>query len=284
MIQNILFISVMVLGVSCQKTEIEVSDENVKIFVEISEEELTRVNEDGSSFVSGDKVQVENTSRLTNNSATFTFDGSQWTTSDVILWDGQSENTFQAWHPADASFENFVIPADQSEGLDYSDWMTASATAKISDGGVKLKFKRHLTKVTVAIVGWGDEYDQTAKSIDRLDMISLSGVMSNTDGTVTGDGNILPVQTYAAKPNESLIAIIAPGSYEAGVEFMKVYINGNEDPLTVTTSQPFTLKPSMAYKLQLKIGKNSLTIASDDVTVKPWADETLEDVIVAPGN
>ena len=274
----------MVLGVSCQKTEIEVSDENVKIFVEISEEELTRVNEDGSSFVSGDKVQVENTSRLTNNSATFTFDGSQWTTSDVILWDGQSENTFQAWHPADASFENFVIPADQSEGLDYSDWMTASATAKISDGGVKLKFKRHLTKVTVAIVGWGDEYDQTAKSIDRLDMISLSGMMDNNEGIVTGDENIKSIQTYIVEKNRSMVAIVAPGLYDAGVEFMKVYINGSDEPLTVKTSDAFTFKPGLAYKLQLKIGKNSLIIASDDVTVKPWADETLEDVIVAPGN
>ena len=273
--KNILVLSAIALGVSCQKNDVESLGENVKIFVDIEEEEFTRVSDDGSCFVEGDQIQVENTSRSTNNSATFIFDGSAWSTNGVILWEGQGVNEFHAWHPATASFGNFTIPSDQSEGLGQSDWMTASASATPADGGVKLGFKRHLSKVTVEIVGWGDEYLENAQTVDRLDLISLSGMMNNIGKAVIGDDNLKTIQTYVTERNKSMVAIIAPGEYTAGVKFMEVYVNGCTEPLKVTTAEKFTFKPNMAYVLKLKIGKDCLQLASDQVSVKQWDNEDL---------
>ena len=284
LIKNIIFLSALILGVSCQKTEVEALSENVKIFVDI-EEELTRVSDDGSRFVNGDQIKVLNTSRLTNNSATFTLDGNEWPTDDVILWNPQVINEFHAWHPANASFEEFDIPEDQSEGLGQSDWMTASAFATPADGGVKLTFKRHLTKVAVEIVGWGEEYPSDVQVVDRLDLISLHSAMTNDGEKVTGNGNSKFIQTYVTQQNKPMVAIIAPGTYQQDVEFMKVYVNGNTQPLTVTNAVEFTFKPNMAYTLKLKIGKDGLVISSDDVSVNPWGDEELgdQDVVAEAG-
>ena len=166
-------IPAFIYGVSCQVIEEIQYDENVKILVSINDEYQTRVSDDGKSFVEGDEIQVVNMSRETNNSATFIYDGMGWSTEDVILWSAQGDNVFKAWHPADASFDSFTIPTNQSAGLGGSDWMTAQSTARPSDGGVSLRFSRHLTKVKVTIESWGDEYADSEKKVARLDLMSV---------------------------------------------------------------------------------------------------------------
>jgi hypothetical protein len=85
--------------------------------------------------------------------ATYTYSASskKWNTTDELYWDGNSDNTFNAWYPATAEYTSFNIPSDQSSGTAQADWMTATTTAKKSDGTVELLFAHHLSKVRITI-------------------------------------------------------------------------------------------------------------------------------------
>ena len=97
----------------------------------------TRVayEDDGTTnFINGDEICVQNILREFKNIATYTFDGSTWTTTDVLVWNGgTTESQFQAWYPATASFDKFTLPTLQNdnERLATADWMTASTSAMV---------------------------------------------------------------------------------------------------------------------------------------------------------
>lgn len=278
---TILLISAFVYGVSCQMMETVQNDENVKILVSVSEDEYTRVSEDGSCFVDGDEIQVVNKSRSTNNKATFTYDESadDWSTDDKILWEGQGDNEFEAWHPASASFESFTISGDQSAGLGLSDWMTANAVAKPSDGGVALSFRRHLAKVNVKITSWGSEYPSGSQTVNGLYIRSLNGVMYNDGSDITGNGSPVSIKTYVLDANEEFVAIVSPGTYSAGSEIMRIYVNGNSESLSVKASKSLELKSGKAYSFELTVGRDCIEIAPGDVSVTDWDEEVLDDQV-----
>lgn len=284
LMKYILLVSIFASLAACQKQDFQ-ENQNVKIFVSINSETQTRVNHDATALIDGDQLVVLNTSRKTNNRAVFVYNESydEWVTSDNIMWEGKGDNVFKAWHPATAEFETFTIPFDQTSGLNACDWMTAIASAKIADGGVSLKFNRHLTKVNVMVTGWGNEFGAEGPIIDNVDLISLSGTLTNDGVSVTGDATPVAVRSYYQPDKNLRSAIIAPGEYSAGDDIIKVYINGNEIPLLVKASEGLNLKAGMAYTLKLYIGKDRMEITSDDVSVERWDDETLTNQEILSG-
>ena len=180
----ILFFIAVFCFVACQTYDMQTYD-TVQIFASISTDSPTRVSDDGASFTDGDMIRVENTSRQTNNIATFKYSSSagKWLTEDVMLWEGYGDNLFKGWYPASASFGSFTIPADQSAGYGTADWMTSIASAKASDGGVGLLFSHHLVKVIVEAASWGSEFELDDQKIESLDLLSLSTGMTN-NGTI----------------------------------------------------------------------------------------------------
>ena len=50
-----------------------------------------------TDFVTDDQICVVNTMRTSKNSATYTFDGTTWTTTDAFVWNGSAKNQFKAW-------------------------------------------------------------------------------------------------------------------------------------------------------------------------------------------
>lgn len=252
-------------------------DSQVQISANITPCVLTRVTEDGTSFTNGDAIKVQNINRENKNLAIYTYSEStgKWSTSDELYWDGAEANTFNAWYPASAAYGSFTIPADQTSGIADADWMTATASAKKTDGIVNLSFTHNLAKVTVTIDSWSNEYPANEKVANALELNSLSSIMSY-DGTLSGDKTAKWVKAYVAQPNTSFVAIIAPATYASGDNIMQIYVNGSSTPLAVKTSSVLTIEAGKAYSFKLTVGKDLAAISSS-VTIGGWDDVALDD-------
>lgn len=272
----ILFFIAVFCFAACQIDDMQTYD-TVQVFASISIDSSTRVSDDGASFTDGDVIRVENTSRQTNNIATYTYSSSSdtWATDDVMLWEGQGDNLFKGWYPATASFGSFTIPVDQSAGNAAADWMTATASAKSSDGGVGLLFSHHLVKVTVEAASWGSEFAQDDQEIESLDLLSLSTVMANDGTAVSGDGTTVFVKACPVQSGAAFVALVAPGTYPSGAEIMHIQVG--DEQLVVQTSGALEIQAGKAYAFKVNVGKDMIVVSSDDVTVSEWDDVTLDD-------
>ena len=180
---------------------------------------VTRVSDDGTRFTDGDVVRVVNLDRTTDNLADYTYSESSnsWNTIDNLLWEGREENHFNAWHPASATYTMFSIPADQSNGISFADWMTASASASQSAGSVNFEFCHNLSKVTVHISGWGTEYAEAERVVNSVKIATISRFVSkNESGEISGNGQASMIVSCPVTDDYS--AIVAPGLYSAGSE------------------------------------------------------------------
>ena len=257
----------------------------VHISARIEPSIITKVTEDGTSFSDGDAIQVQNMNRKNMNLAKYTYSAStgKWNTTDKLYWEGNSENTFHAWYPTTATYDSFTIPSDQTDGTSEADWMTASTAARRPDGKVRLSFSHNLAKVSVMVDGWTNEYTDNERVINRLDIKSISSIISRNE-TIYGDNVSKWIKTCPIKANSIFNCIIAPGKYETGTDIMMVYVNSSGTPLSVKTSSEIEILPGKAYNFRLNIGKTLATITSS-VSVGDWEDENLDDqqaVITGP--
>ena len=88
--------------VSCSQEEIlqqETDADAVRVVASISNLQTRVAYEDNgaTNFINGDEICVQNTLRETKNIATYTFDGTTWTTTDAFVWNGSAKNQFKAW-------------------------------------------------------------------------------------------------------------------------------------------------------------------------------------------
>jgi len=250
------------------------SEDTVSIAAKIGPE--SRVSEDGESFLDGDAVMVENKSRTSENLAEFTYDSETglWNTEDILYWQGSDDNSFTAWYPVGASYERFVIPASQTGGTADCDWMTTDVVAKKENGAVMLSFEHHLSKITVVIESWNDQFAESERTIGNLKLLSLSSVMQNDGHMVVGDGKSQFVDTYVLSADSRFSAIVSPGTYSAGTEIINITIG--EKQLTVKTIDAVTINPANAYTFFLTVGKDEISVSG--VSVGDWAVEDLGSV------
>lgn len=261
---------------SCNKEVMfDITETQVEISANIIPCVLTRVTDDGTSFSANDQIKVQNVNRTTNNIATYTYSSKgNWNTSDKLYWGVQSENTFKACYPATAEYDLFTIPADQTTGNATADWMTATTTASRKTDPVQLSFNHNLTKITVTIESWNNEYTENERVASLLELHSLSSVMTNGT-TLSGDNQPQWVKANVKEENKSFVAIVAPGKYSSASNIMQVYVNGSTTPLMVKTTSELTLEAGKAYSFKLTVGKNLATISST-VTVGDWGNVDLD--------
>ena len=107
---SLLFALSSLLFVSCEQVEDfsqETDADAVKVVASINKLQTRVAYEDdgATNFINGDEICVQNILRETKNVATYTFDGTTWTTTtDALVWNGGSaESQFQAWYPATSS-------------------------------------------------------------------------------------------------------------------------------------------------------------------------------------
>ena len=234
----------------------------------------TRVayEDDGATnFINGDEICVQNILRDTKNIATYTFDGTTWTTTDALVWNGgTAESQFQAWYPATASFDKFTLPTDQNsnEELPAADWMTASTSAMVKpdDKTINLAFEHKLAKITVQVTEFTSQFGDDP-------YLTAATIYSLSDEYVTVNGGIRPVLG-----GNAATAIVCPGKYTAGTDLMEVTISddGRQTNLNVPVNAFLTntgLVAGKHYKFSLKVGKDVVSI--DDVTVADWNKEEI---------
>ena len=235
----------------------------------------TRVayEDDGATnFINGDEICVQNILRETKNVATYTFDGTTWTTTDALVWNGgTAESQFQAWYPATASFDEFTLPTDQNsiEELPAADWMTASTSAMVkpADKTINLAFEHKLAKITVQITDFTSLFGDDPR-------LMAATIYSLSDEYVTVNGGIKPVLG-----GNAATAIVCPGKYATGTNLMEVTISddGHQTNLNVPVNVFLTntgLEAGKHYKFSLKVGKDAISITK--VLVEPWTTKEID--------
>ena len=235
----------------------------------------TRVayEDDGATnFINRDEICVKNILRETKNVATYTFDGTTWTTTDALVWNGgTAESQFQAWYPATASFDEFTLPTDQNsiEELPAADWMTASTSAMVkpADKTINLAFEHKLAKITVQITEFTSQFGDEPR-------LMAATIYSLSDEYVTVNGGIKPVLG-----GNAATAIVCPGKYTPETNLMEVTISddGRQTNLNVPVNAFLTdtgLQAGKHYTFSLKVGKDAISITK--VNVEPWTTKEID--------
>ena len=225
----------------------------------------TRVayEDDGATnFINGDEICVQNTLRDTKNIATYTFDGTTWTTTDAFVWNGSAKNQFKAWYPAaTASFDSFDLPTDQSAGIDKADWMTAETEemTKPGSGVLDLNFVHKLTKVTVTV-----SFNSQYPAGDNY--VSMFRFFTNEE---------TPVEVMPYESKDGYTAILLPGVYAEEASFITLDMNF-EDNLTVPVNSTLIagLEAGKHYNFHLTVGKDAVGISY--VRVLDWDEEEID--------
>lgn len=250
----------------------------------------TRVNTAGTgdAWETGDLISVANTSKGAvqgKDKAVYKYNGSTWEPegTDYMVW-AVDVNTFEAYYPVvegkTDSYTQFELPTNQSSNtpgaanyIGRADYMTAAAEQSKSDA-LNLTFKHHLTKVTVKISGYGDQY-ATQKPVFQAPTFTVpttktpvSGktlTVANSGTTVTG----LFSEDTSAEAKHSFTAVLLPGKYAADDTFVQLNIQGGT-PFIVKANEQLTngLVSGKAYTFNVTVGKDGATINS--VTVGDW--------------
>ena len=241
----------------------------------------TRVNTagTGNAWDENDQISVTNTSpeAITGkDKAVYKYNGSTWVPegTDYIVWSDDVENTFEAYYPVvegkTDSYERFELPTDQNSSdpdddnyIGRADYMTAAASQSKSDA-LNLTFKHHLTKVTVKISGYGNQY-ATQKPVFQAPTFTVPTTTTTVDGktlTVAGNGTTVTglfSEDASAEAKHSFTAVLLPGkNIQGGTSLI---VKANEQ---LTTG----LESGKAYTFNVTVGKDGATINS--VTVGDW--------------
>ena len=253
--------------VSCSQEEIlqqETDADAVKVVASINKMQTRVAYEDdgATNFINGDKICVQNTLRDTKNIATYTFDGTTWTTTDAFVWNGSAKNQFKAWYPAaTASFDSFDLPTDQSAGIDKADWMTAETEemTKPGSGVLDLNFVHKLTKVTVTV-----SFNSQYPAGDNY--VSMFRFFTNEE---------TPVEVTPYESRDGYTAILLPGVYAEEASFITLEMNF-EDNLTVPVNSTLIagLEAGKHYNFHLTVGKDAVGISY--VRVLDWDEEEID--------
>ena len=197
----------------------------------------TRVSYDerNTTFDENDQIKVVNKLRTSKNVATYTLTDEGWNTADAFVWSSTSLNQFEAWYPVTdgTSFDTFTLPTEQNTSplLGAADWMTASSGEidKPENLTLNLDFQHQLSKVTVTIADWNDEFGGTAQEVSTPKIYSKGTdieVVYATDGpnVTTSDGALTAITPSAV--GHIYTAIVAPAKYATTDKFMTFTING----------------------------------------------------------
>lgn len=250
----------------------------------------TRVNTAGTgdAWEDGDMISVANTSTgavTGKDKAVYKYNGGTWGPegADYMVW-ADDVNTFEAYYPVvdgkTNSYTQFELPADQSSNtpgaanyIGRADYMTATAEQSKSDA-LNLTFKHHLTKVTVKISGYGDQYE-TVKPTFQAPTFTVPTTTTTVDGktlTVAGNGTTVTglfSEDTSAEAKHSFTAVLLPGKYAADDTFVQLNIQGGTSLIVKANEQLTTgLESGKAYTFNVTVGKNGATINS--VTVGDW--------------
>ena len=192
---------------------------SVTLAVESSEQPWTRVRENadgtGSTFFYGDTITVS----LNGENATYTYNGSTWTSDAPLYWRDTQMSTITAWYASPEETDGTISLADQSSGLAY----VLSGTGNgIYNTPVTLTFTHSLAKVQVRFTGGN------AHKVADVKIKSYTSCTHN-QGTVSTEGASEGwITMHKATYNDATCweANVVPG-----YQITKFKVNGTEGTL-----------------------------------------------------
>ena len=246
----------------------------------------TRVSyaERNTTFDENDQIKVVNKLRTSKNVATYSLTDEEWNTADPFVWNGASKNEFEAWYPVTdgTSFDTFTLPTEQNTSplLGAADWMIASSGEidKPEDQTLELYFLHRLSKVTVTIAEWNDEFGGAAQEVSTPKIYSkgtaLTATYDDSGVTITATGGDTGIDPLVS--GTSYTAIVAPAKYANTDKFMTFTVNGQEMTVLATSSRLTNegLQAGLHYLFDLKVGKDAVTLYS--VKVTPWEEKEID--------
>ena len=211
---------------------------SVNITAESSEQPWTRVSEstDGQSSV----WQPDNaiTVSLDGETATYTYDGSAWTSDAPLYWKNTQTAEVTAWYPAEDGIVN--LSNQDKDGLTYVLHGTGTGNHQ---SPVTLKFTHQLAKVRVVLSGTQSGEVEKVEVHNYTSFTHTSGgnVVGNTEDWITM--HQVNATTYEAN--------VVPGAINL-TDFIR--LNGTA-VVTNLTGLPATLEEGTMYTANITVGE-----------------------------
>lgn len=217
---------------------------SVSLTAEVSEQPWTRVSEnltDGmsSEFKAGDAIGVS----LNGETATYTYDGTEWTSEAPLYWKDKEPATVTAWYPVDEEIDF----TQQDEGLTYLLKGTSNADADY-DTPANLTFAHQLAKVRVVLEGDKANEVQTVTVRSHLTSPNNQGDLGSLTST---ENKYVPMMEATYNGQRCWEANLRPGYLEADNTFEVAKAEG--DPVRVTLDNNVTIKAGQVHTITIGV-------------------------------
>ena len=249
------------------------------------EEPWTRVaeNEDGSGSVwqPYDAITVS----LDGETATYTYDGSAWTSDTPLYWKNTLPATVTAWYTSpSATTDGTISLSDQSSGLAYV--LQATAPDASYNSSVSLEFKHQLAKVRVVISGTQSGEVEKVEVHNYTSFTHTSGgnIVGNTEGWITMhqvdaatyEANVVPgainLTDFIRLNGTTVVTNLTglPATLDAGTMYTANITVGEpvlQDGATITEAGEYTMSGNYTQGVTIDATGKNITIKLDDVTL-----------------
>lgn len=219
---------------------------SVTLTAEVSEQPWTRVSEnptDGmsSEFKAGDAIGVS----LNGETATYTYDGTAWTSEAPLYWKDKEPATITAWYPVD---EEIDFTQQNVKGLTYL-LKGKSNTDADYNTSANLTFTHQLAKVRVKLEG--DKADQ----VQAVTVRSYPKATHNQGTYVTkeGDAAYYPMRKAIYDGENYWEANLLDGHLEAANTF-RVSKDG-KNFVQVKLTKDVNIDPGYVHTININVGE-----------------------------
>ena len=234
---------------------------SVTLTAEVSEQPWTRVAEstDGmsSEFKAGDAIGVS----LNGETATYTYDGTAWTSEAPLYWKDKQPATVTAWYPVDEEIDF----TQQDEGLTYLLKGTSNADADY-DTPANLTFAHQLAKVRVVLEGTKATEVQQVYVRSYPKSVNNQGDLGETTG---GDPIYVPMMEATYNGQQCWEANLRKGYLDANNSFQVANADGvrvqvTQDRVDIKAGHVHTIKVNVGEAQQVtgEISDNDTYIVS----------------------
>ena len=208
---------------------------NVSLTAEVSEQPWTRVSEnptDGmsSEFQAGDAIGVN----LNGETATYTYDGSAWTSETPLYWKDKQPATVTAWYPVE---EEIDFTQQNVKGLTYLLKGTSNTDADF-DTPANLTFAHQLAKVRVVLQGTKADEVQAVTVRSYPTSTHVQGTLNKQDTSLPTP--YVPMREATYDGVKYWEANLRPGTLQANNSFEVAKAEGGPVRVTLDADVPIT--------------------------------------------
>ena len=227
---------------------------SVTLSAEVSEQPWTRMAEstDGmsSEFKAGDAIGVS----LNGETATYTYDGTAWTSEAPLYWKDKQPATVTAWYPVE---EEIDFTQQDVKGLTYL--LKADGVEAGFDKPANLTFSHQLAKVRVKLTGDKANEVQTVTVRSYPTSTHSHGTLDSQDRSLTPQYVSMREATYDGVKYWE--ANLRPGTLQANNSFEVAKEGGT--PVRVTLENIVSITAGQVHTITISVN----SVVPDDATV-----------------